>query len=461
MNFEHLKQRYGGKLLRRQEIPLDDPSFQQLLLQKQFTPIPSIQRKHFRHQCMRCNERKRLAMIPCQICQNTHLYCRNCVEMGRVMECEPLYYWSGEPANWPKHADPCSWKGELTPAQQKAANRIVQAIANSEDELLIWAVCGAGKTEMLFPGISEALRRGMRLCIATPRADVVRELLPRLKSAFTEIPIQGLYGGSEEKDATAQFILATTHQLLRFKEAFDVIVIDEVDAFPFHKDRSLPFAANRSKKSKAVTIYLTATPRADLQKKIERKQLPCVFVPVRFHGKPLPVPDKKMDFFLKKHLRHFSPPDSFMRWLKQRKNPKRQLLIFVPTIQLAEKMKRKLVSIFLKENFISAESELESVHADDPDRTDKVNLFREKKLRILMTTTILERGVTFPSVDIAVLDAGHDVFDEAALVQISGRAGRSPDDPTGEVVFFHDGKTEAMEQAISSIQKMNRRAGFS
>lgn len=51
-------------------------------------------------------------------------------------------------------------------------------------------------------------------------------------------------------------------------------------------------------------------------------------------------------------------------------------------------------------------------------------------------------------------------FDEAAIVQIAGRAGRSPADPTGEVLLFHDGKTNAMVQAIDSICLMNKRGGF-
>lgn len=59
-----------------------------------------------------------------------------------------------------------------------------------------------------------------------------------------------------------------------------------------------------------------------------------------------------------------------------------------------------------------------------------------------------------------VLDAGHDVFDEAALVQIAGRAGRSHEDPTGEVLFLHDGKTNAMVEAVQSIKKMNKRGSM-
>ncbi|WP_369801952.1 DEAD/DEAH box helicase [Oceanobacillus sp. Castelsardo] len=371
-----------------------------------------------------------------------------------------MYTWGGPPPNWPTYEQPCSWDGTLTQGQQQASNHMVQAIRNGEKEYLIWAVCGAGKTEMIFPAITETLQQGKRICIATPRADVVRELYPRLQKAFEEVPVQALYGGSETKDASAQLIIATTHQLLRFQHAFDVIIIDEIDAFPFNKDPSLPFSANRAKKQDSTMIYLTATPRKDHQRRIMKQSLPHTFVPVRFHGHPLPIPTTRICFSLKKDLDEYRFPKAFYKWLSKRENSKRQLLIFVPTIKLAEKMKDSLASILKKENIISSEKMLTSVHAEDIDREEKVIQFRQKKITVMVTTTILERGVTFPSVDVAIIDAGHVVFDEAALVQIAGRAGRSADDPNGEVIFFHDGKTEAMERAIASINKMNKRGGF-
>ncbi|WP_306798685.1 DEAD/DEAH box helicase [Oceanobacillus saliphilus] len=371
-----------------------------------------------------------------------------------------LYYWTGPQFTWIFHENPCSWQGELTDVQQKAAQRIVTAIRNKERELLVWAVCGAGKTEMLFPGITDALQMGKRVCLATPRADVVRELQPRLQKAFSKVAIQALYGGSKDKQGTAQLIIATTHQLLRYEAAFDVMIIDEIDAFPYHADESLPFAANRATKAQCTTIYLTATPRKRHQMLINRKKLPHVFVPVRFHGQPLPVPKKTMCHSLKRDLSKNLPPAAFLKWIKVRQNPSRQLLIFVPSITLAENMKDHLYRILKLQGHFHSIEKLDSVHAADRDREQKVRAFREKEIFILITTTILERGVTFPSVDVAIFDAGHDVFDEAALVQISGRAGRSPDDPTGEVVFFHQGKTEAMIQAIDSIKKMNKRGGF-
>lgn len=454
--------RFAGKLLLRSEIPLDDDLFRQLVSSGYFKPFPAITRKFFQHQCTRCSNQdpSLFAKIPCSTCKKEHLYCRKCIEMGRVMECEALYQWTGPVPDWQTFENPCSWGGQLTDRQQLAADRIVQAIERKEKELLVWAVCGAGKTEMLFPGITEALKLGKRICLATPRADVVRELLPRFREAFGNVTIQGLYGGSEEKAGTAQMILATTHQLLRFQHAFDVQIIDEIDAFPLHADPSLPFAASRARNPDSTTIYLTATPRKKQRMQIASKKLEHIFVPTRFHGRPLPVPKLRMCFSLKKDLTNYVPPKVFIRWIQSRVNPKRQLLLFVPTIELAEKMRRELTKRLRDLGLLDEEKAITSVHASDPDRAEKVQQFRQKAIFMLLTTTILERGVTFPSVDVVVFDAGHVVFDEAALVQIAGRAGRSPDDPAGEVLFLHDGKTDAMVEAVKSIVAMNRRGGF-
>src|SRR5699024_6632945 len=153
----------------------------------------------------------------------------------------------GPAYRWDPLDDPLTWNGKLTNEQIYASNEMLKAIENHKD-ILTWAVTGSGKTEMLFPAISKGLQKGQRICIATQRADVVRELLPRIQRAFAKTFVQGLYGGSRDKDGTAQLIIATTHQLLRFKHAFDLLIIDEVDAFPYHNDKSLQFAAKRSVK---------------------------------------------------------------------------------------------------------------------------------------------------------------------------------------------------------------------
>ncbi|WP_440894770.1 DEAD/DEAH box helicase [Amphibacillus sp. Q70] len=366
--------------------------------------------------------------------------------MGRVMTCTPLYKWTGNSPIWaPPARAPLAWEGQLTQGQREASDRIIKAIETKQAELLIHAVCGAGKTEMLFEGIALAITQQKRVCLTSPRADVIRELLPRFKQAFPNTTIVGLYGGSGKNHQTAQLTLATTHQLLRYEAAFDLIIIDELDAFPYHADPSLPYATQRARKPTATMIYLTATPRQELLK----RQPPTVFVPVRYHGHPLPVPRLLSTYkFIRREL-----PNCFWSWFNQRQNKSRQLLIFIATISQADELLPTLIKKFPDKN-------VAAVHAEDSDRIEKVQQFRNKQIDILFTTTILERGVTFPSVDVAVIDAGHQVFDQAALVQIAGRAGRSPEDPTGDIVFIHDGKTRAIRDSINAIKVMNKRAGF-
>lgn len=73
--------------------------------------------------------------------------------------------------------------------------------------------------------------------------------------------------------------------------------------------------------------------------------------------------------------------------------------------------------------------------SQDEERTAKVRLFRATEIRVLVTTTILERGVTVPRSDVYILDADSSLFDEASLVQMAGRAGRFKDDPCGGVIL--------------------------
>jgi competence protein ComFA len=433
----------SGKLLLQRELPIEKEEFQQLLKENRLREVPGIQESIFGWKCNRCGNRKAhlFGEIPRE--GEKAIYCRNCIEMGRVSTFEPLYAWNGPQHHFPPVKDPCSWDGALTVFQKEASEKIKEAMEKRKS-LLVWAVCGAGKTEMLFEGLTEAFKRGDRVCLATPRADVVRELVPRFRKVFPSISISALYGGTKDKDHGSQFIISTTHQLFRYENTFDVMIIDEVDAFPYYADKTLSFAANRSRKANSGLIYLTATPRKKLKWQAKLQLIPTVFVPGRYHGHPLPVPEFIACYNLPKALKKNQLPKAVQHWINKKVSQNRRFLLFAPSIGMAKQL-AKITNI-------------PYVHASDPDRIEKVESYRNEKMLAMITTTILERGVTFPSIDVAILDAGHKVFDEAALVQIAGRAGRNAKDPYGDVVFFHQGKTKAMVKAKNSIEMMNQLA---
>jgi competence protein ComFA len=397
--------------------------------------------------CNRCNnsDQSLIGSFKCARCGEYCSYCRSCILMGRVSECTPLLIWTGPESDIQhKKFDAMHWNGQLSREQQKGSERMLHALKNQSD-LLIWAVCGAGKTEMLFKGIEQALLENKQVCIATPRMDVVLELAPRLQSVFPQAEIAALYGGSEDRFKQANLTISTTHQLLRFERAFDLMVIDEVDAFPYSADQSLQFAAGRARKEQSSLIYLTATPSNNLKKEIANQ----VKIPQRYHGNPLPVPDFSWCGNYKRALRKDKLPLNVQEWIYSHLESKKQAFLFVPSIPLLEE-----TTALLKKQ----DSLIEGVYAEDPGRKDKVQRFRDGEIPIIITTTILERGVTIPNSDIAVLGAEDNVFTESALVQIAGRVGRSAKHPSGDVRFFHYGKTEAMIRAKKHIQMMNAEA---
>lgn len=440
-------------LLTGKQLLLDDLPFPLEEIQKHYENGYVTYRKGIEYSknhpaCSRCGNKEEnwFAQFPCSRCGEICHYCRKCLMMGRISACTPLLGWNGPAPVHPLQKKILEWKGKLSEGQQAASNQVVKAV-DTNKELLVWAVCGAGKTEVLFEGIECALAAKKRVCIATPRTDVVLELTPRLKAAFPGITVASLYGGSEDRHLYAPLTIATTHQLLRFYHAFDTVVLDEVDAFPYTVEESLQYAAVQARKPDSAMIYLTATPNEKWQRECRTGKRAFTTIPARFHRHPLPVPYFTWCGNWQKQLKKDKLPANILHWIKERLQHNKQALLFFPHIVLMEKalpILRKLAP------------EIEAVHAEDPDRKEKVQKMRNKEIPLLLTTTILERGVTFPNIDVAVIGAEDNIFAESALVQIAGRVGRSKDYPKGVVTFFHYGKTEEMIKARKQITAMNQ-----
>ncbi|WP_237563710.1 DEAD/DEAH box helicase [Halalkalibacter okhensis] len=438
----------AGKRLLRSEIPFEEALINKAIEQNFVEKVSGLQTNGQRLMCRRCGnqERSLFGVHYCTRCKQECSYCRHCLQLGKISRCQYLYIWVGQPIRYPRLKRALQWQGELSPGQRQASESVVQAIA-TQSELLVWAVCGAGKTEVLFHGLERAFEEGKRVLLATPRTDVVKELVPRFKKSFPEVEITALYGGSKDRHTHAQLVLATTHQAMRFYQAFDVVVIDEVDAFPFSYDKSLQYAVDQAKRPTSTMILLSATPSNTL---LTKPQLTVVKIPKRYHGFPLPVPRFQWIGNWSKHVKKNQLPSKLDHWIRTYLAQKKPLLLFVPSVSTLSLMSR----ILLENNVMHA-----AVHAADPNRHEAVQAFRSGKVQLMVTTTILERGVTFADVQVAVLGAENTVFTEAALVQIAGRVGRKEEAPTGDIVFFHYGITKAMRAARTHIRQMNQEGG--
>ncbi|WP_207233162.1 helicase-related protein [Holzapfeliella floricola] len=118
---------------------------------------------------------------------------------------------------------------------------------------------------------------------------------------------------------------------------------------------------------------------------------------------------------------------------------KKPILIFVDKIAKLPELKTKLKRFY-------PDLIIDTVSSVDSERHQKILRFREGKIELLLTTTILERGVTFENVQVIILDADDAIFKTSSLVQIAGRAGRKIDFPDGEVHFFYHHYTGAIKK---------------
>ncbi|WP_442956231.1 helicase-related protein [Paenibacillus sp. USHLN196] len=421
--------------------------------------------------CHRCGSEAR-QRVPCAACGLAACaYCEACLALGRSRACALLLRSAAQGAVPRRGEAPrgtalaptggglARWG--LSAAQSAAAAAALAFLArppagDGPGRFLLWAVTGAGKTEMIFPLLQHTLDRGGRALVATPRRDVVLELAPRLAKAFPDTSLATLYGGSEERWKDARLTLATTHQLMRFYQGFDLVIIDELDAFPYHNDPMLAYAAASSCKPDGNFVYLSATPPARLQKEAAQGKLTHAKVPVRFHRHPLPVPRLIKMVTVAECIKKRSLPSALKTNIQISLQRDAQVFVFVTRIAQIEAfvnlMRRTFPAIHI-----------EGTSSQDPDRASKVTAFRERMIRLLVTTTILERGVTIPRSDVFILDADNSLFDEASLVQMAGRAGRSMDDPAGRVIFASSRRTRSQVKAVAQIRKMNaiaRRKGY-
>jgi len=378
----------------------------------------------------------------------TITYCRKCLDFGMISTETKLYRTLSNHQILPEIGI-LNKDFQLSSLQEKASN-FSKDILDRQQTGMIWAVCGAGKTEMIFESISKALTKGKRVCWAIPRSDVVIDLAPRIKIAFPNAKVVTLHGNSNEKADYGDIVVTTVHQMIRFYKAFDFLIIDEVDAFPYTFDKMLIRIARRACKPDAATIYLSATPSRSDQAKLKRGDLKSCIIPARYHLFPLDVPKYKWCSNFYKQVSKNRIPMQALTWINRKIKEGRRALLFVPTIDCGLKFQSAL-KLRLNLN-------IDFVYSSDPNRLDKVTRFKQGEEQFLITTMILERGVTIPNIDVAIFGAEHEIYEESALVQISGRVGRNPKWPTGEIMFFHHGITKAMEDAKSQIINMNKSA---
>jgi len=372
--------------------------------------------------CKRCQSSDRLVFI------KGIYYCRNCIDFKRVLVNEELtavsYRHTHFQANYYLDYD-------LSSAQIQIANQLLTNYTFHKNSI-VQAVCGSGKTEIVYKTICHALSKGNHVCFALPRREIAIEIHQRLEQQFRDCSITVVYGGNTSQ-LEADIVVCTTHQLYRYHQSFNLLIIDEVDAFPFYGNQVLFEIAKQSCCGNLIFLSATMT-KQDIAIEAE-----LITLFRRYHNHDLPVPKIKL---LPKVFLYFA----CIYRIKQYRKRNELVLVFVPTIHDCEVIHQIFHRWKLSSSYI---------HSKTKDKEVILSAFREGLIDVLITTTLLERGVTFANLQVIVLYSNHIVFNKATLIQIAGRVGRKIEYPKGDVIFYAQKISKAMKQCIKEIKKMN------
>ncbi len=314
---------------------------------------------------------------------------------------------------------------ELSQQQKEASSEIITRIRQQKN-YLIHAVCGAGKTEIMYEPIKYCLNNNLRMCLAIPRTEVVKELHERISKAFPNLEVLALYGGKHIKEF--DLLVCTVNQLINFHSEFDVIMIDEVDAYPYTVDSFLEKLVFKSIKKEHSIIYLSATPKK------EHRKLEKFLLPARYHRKPLPVPK----FLIRtKYIKHI------LKFISQNE----RTIIYINDVEEGFKLEEELQDKGVLTYF---------VHSGSYNKDRIINKYKNENMNVLITTTILERGITIENVNVIVLDTF--TFTKESLIQICGRVGRKIGYETGNILYLSPILNRNMKRSINEIKYLNKKA---
>ena len=359
--------------------------------------------------------------------RNGHYYCRKC-----------LTFRGKEAVSYSERIKDADYKldYELSDDQKRLSFELIDNFKNGYNSL-VHAVCGSGKTEIVLEVIKYAINIGYKVGFTVPRRDVIIELKERFQNIFKKNKIALVYGGHTNK-LVGDMVCLTAHQLYRYDHYFDLLIMDEVDAFPYKGNEVLEAFFFRALKGNY--IFMSATPSDEFLNKFLKSGGKILELNTRFHGFPLPIPKVKIRKSILIYI-------SLYRLIKKYVKEDKQVFIFAPTIEMCESLYLFLKFLIKKGNF---------VHSKCNDREQRIKDFKAKKYMYLVTTAVLERGVTVKNLQVIIFRSDHNIYDSYSLIQIAGRVGRKKDCPYGDVIYLAKEQTNEMDKSIREIKNANK-----
>ncbi|MEW6041311.1 MAG: ATP-dependent DNA helicase RecG [Elusimicrobiota bacterium] len=317
---------------------------------------------------------------------------------------------------------------EFTQSQKKVINEIFNDMQSpaAMNRLLIGDV-GSGKTVVALSSALLAIENGFQVAFMAPTEILAEQHYYTVKNLFKNIDVRYtlLIGSTPVKEkmnilkklsAGELDIIIGTHALIESRVSFKslgLIIIDEQHKFGVIQRQKL--RGKSSKGSCPDVLVMTATP-------IPRTLALTVYGDLEVSSiTELPPGRKPPKTF------YTSEQESY-EFVKSEVKGGRQAYIVFPLVEESDKLELKSVMgevKNLKEN-VFPDFKVGLLHGQMPGKIKEETMlaFRDKKIEILVATTVIEVGLDIPNATVMVIEHS-ERFGLASLHQLRGRIGRS------------------------------------
>lgn len=355
---------------------------------------------------------------------------------------------------WKLFADNLGFK--FTNAQRRVLGEILEDMCSPRVMYrMIQGDVGSGKTAVGAASALVALESGFQVAFMAPTEVLVEQHFEKFKTWFEGMGIQCLqYTGSmpkAEKEAVLRYLSSQenticfgTHALFEDKVKFKklgLVIVDEQHRFGVRQRARLI-----QKGAQPDVLVMTATP------------IPRTLALTIYGDLDVSVIDElppgrkeiKTKLFTEKQRQQFY--QSVVGQLKKG----RQVYTVYPLIEDSEKLALKSIENSLpeiREAYQGFEVGVLHGRMDSAEKLRILNEFREGKIHVLVSTTVIEVGVDVPNATVMVVENA-ERFGISQLHQLRGRVGRGSEQSFCYLVASHLGSPEILRR-LKSMEKLS------
>lgn len=316
---------------------------------------------------------------------------------------------------------------ELTQAQKKVTNEICADLKSPQHmQRLLQGDVGSGKTVVAAIALYATMTAGFQGALMVPTEILAQQHMESLNQLFDPLEVSTaiLTGSTKAKErriileqlANGEIdIVVGTHALIQEDVAFlnlGLVITDEQHRFGVNQRRVL-----REKGLRPDVLFMTATP------------IPRTLAITAYGEMDVSIIDELPAGRIPIETRWVRPSqlDSVLDWSYRELRPGHQMYVICPLIEESETLDVKnATEVYAHlQAFYGADYTVGLLHGKmkNQDKETIMTDFKDNKMQILVSTTVIEVGVNVPNATVMlIIDA--ERFGLAQLHQLRGRVGR-------------------------------------